>query len=386
MDITAQRKDAHHRGRNICILLAVILIAGLVAARLYLPIWLKDYVNGVLNRIDGYTGSVEAIDVHLYRGAYTIHTLNLNKNGAGAPAPFLHIDSADLSLQWGALFQGRIVSDVHLNKPELNFIINGGTKVQTGQDVDWTKPIKDLMPIDINLVEIIDGKISYRDYSASPDVNIYINNLLGTLTNLRNITDATDALPSKANFTGTSIGGGALTIQGRLNILRPTPDMDLDLTLENADLTSINDLANAHAGLDFVRGNLSVYSELAVKNDEVRGYVKPIATNIEVVDHRQDTNPLEYIWESLASIVIEILENQPRDQFATRVPLEGRLDGMETNGWEAFLAILRNAFVQAFQRNTDGSIDFFFTDAGGAEDAPDAASPAAAPIPRGIRR
>lgn len=45
----------------------IILLAG---AQLYLCVWLLNYVNRVLDNIDGYHGSVEAIDIHLYRGAY----------------------------------------------------------------------------------------------------------------------------------------------------------------------------------------------------------------------------------------------------------------------------------------------------------------------------
>lgn len=372
---------SHSRGRKLLLLTAGLLVLLLIAGRLYLPYWLKEYVNNVLQNIEGYSGSVQDIDVHLFRGAYVINALNLTKNGANAPVPFLHIDTTDLSIQWGALFHGRIVSDVHLRGAELNFIINDGHAVQTGQEVDWTKPIKDLMPIDINLVEINGGKISYRDYSASPDVNLYIDHLHGEIANLRNVVDENEALPSHIRFQGDSIGGGKLRIEGDVNALRPTPDMDLDLKLENADLTAINDLAIEHAGLDFARGNLSIYSEFIVKEGEVHGYIKPVARDIQVTDLRQDTNPLEYLWESLASIVIELLENQPKDQFATKVPLEGRLDSIDTDNWEAFVAILRNAFVQAFTRDTDDSVDFNDPQTEEKKDAPKAE-----PIPLGIRR
>ncbi len=57
----------------------VFLLAGVIAARLYLGVWLLDYVNGVLNNIEGYKGSVESIDIDLYRGAYRIHHLKLYK-------------------------------------------------------------------------------------------------------------------------------------------------------------------------------------------------------------------------------------------------------------------------------------------------------------------
>lgn len=63
----------------------------------------------------------------------------------------------------------------------------------------------------------------------------------------------------------------------------------------------------------------------------------------------QNDNPLRLVWEALAGDVIAILKNHPIDQFATRIPIRGSLEHPKLNRWDALVAILHNAFVEAFK-------------------------------------
>ncbi|MGE0754075.1 MAG: DUF748 domain-containing protein [Alphaproteobacteria bacterium] len=332
---------------------AVLLVLSLIYARLYLNVWALDYVNRTLQAIPGHIGSVADLDIHLYRGAYTIHQLQVRKLKSGIPEPFIDIGSTDLSIQWGALFKGRIVSDVHMVKPELNFAAS-----QTGKETNWMEPIRELMPIDINIVTIKDGNVAYRDYSASPDVNMFIHNVQGELRNLQNVEDKKNALPSSISIRGTSIGGGALSLQGNMNVLKPVMDMDMNIKLDNMDLTAVNDYTNHAAGIDFVKGKLSVYSEVIVKDKQLSGYVKPLASDIEVVSLKQDDNPVEIVWESMASVFMQLFKNHPNDRFATKAPLSGSFENIETNSWAAIAGIFRNTFVKAFTEGLDQDVQF----------------------------
>src|SRR5688572_11298709 len=104
--------SSSNRSRFIWIAVFITLLLAIAGARIYLDVWMLQYVNRVLNNIKGYQGSVEDISVDLYRGAYRIDNLKLYKKNGNIPTPFIDIKQADLSIQWGALFHGRIVSDV----------------------------------------------------------------------------------------------------------------------------------------------------------------------------------------------------------------------------------------------------------------------------------
>ena len=337
--------------------LITLLVIVLIILRLYLTTWVLNYVNQTLNNIDGYQGSVGSIDIDLYRGAYTIYDLKLYKKSGHIPVPFIDIARSDLSIQWRALFHGRIVSNIDLNKPIINFAVNKSAE-QNGSNVDWNKPIHDLMPIDINLVTFKNGSLTYQDFSSAPPINIYIHDMTGAVKNLRNVIDRQKPLPSSLQIIGDSIGGGTLDIQGRMNILKPVPDLDLDIKLENVNLPALNNYIRNYAFIDVKTGNLSIYSELTIKDNQVSGYVKPIARHIKIINLRKDKNPIKLVWKSIVSGLVTIFSNQHKDQFATKVPLSGSFDHIETGFWSTIGGIFRNAFVQAFHKGLDHNAGF----------------------------
>lgn len=342
-------KTHRHTGRKIAFALVLTLILGLIAARLYAPIWVKDYANRVLDDIPGYSGSVADIDLALYRGAYVIHGLKVYKDGGkDIPVPFLDFPRSDLSLQWGALFRGEVVGDVTLTGPKINFATGRSGSTQTGVTTDWTKPIEELMPLDINWVEIDDGTITYQDFSEREKVDLSIYNLYARATNLRNIEDKNAALPSTLTARGVSVGKGKLTLDGKMNILRRIPDFDMQGKIEHINLPALNDYARSAAAIDFEKGTLNIYSDLTVMNGKVSGFVKPLATDISLVNLEEDASPVGVIWESIVSVVLEIFENQPKDQFATQIPLEGDLSNPDTDFWVTLGGIFHNAFVKAY--------------------------------------
>lgn len=341
--------------RNTAIALAVTLLIIAVGARVYLPIWATAYVNKALASISGYSGSVSDIDIALSRGAYIIRDLKLEKKVKDIPVPFMEIQSVDLSVQWGALIRGALVGDVTLNRPILNFAKGqSGSTSQTGEETDWTRPIKALMPLAINWIEVHNGRVSFQDFSSTPRVDLFVDDLHLKATNVRNVDDADNPLPSEITMTGNSIGHGRIFVDGRINILRTLPDMAVKAKLESVDLPALNDYTRSFAAVDFSAGSLSVYSDLTVNDGEVKGFVKPLATGIELIDvERQDANPLNLLWESAFSGLVQLFKNSPKDQFATQIPLEGHIENPEIGFWPALAGILHNAFVKAYSRTVE---------------------------------
>ncbi|MDF2368220.1 DUF748 domain-containing protein [Sneathiella sp.] len=329
--------------------IALLLIAG----RLYLPYWVKDYVNTQIGLLDDYSGGVQDIDINLWRGAYKIQALEIYKQEGGLDAPFAAARTIDLSVEWKALLNGAIVAEIDIYDADLNF-----SKTQTGEGAGWIGLVDALSPFNINRLAVHSGKITYIDYTADPNINLFIKDINATATNLRNVTDKENPLPSSLKISGTSIGEGELLFEGRMNIFRDIPDFDFGAELRDANLTAFNDYGRAYAAVDFEGGTIGIFSELAAADGNVTGYVKLVATNVTVEAIEKEENPLTIVWESLVSAFVEIFENQPKDQFAIRIPVEGKLDDPEEDLWSAFISIFSNAFGQAFKKNEDGTINF----------------------------
>ena len=252
------------------------LLLILIVARLVLPYFVTRYVNKVLAAIPGYEGSISGVDIHLIRGAYVITDLRIFKIDGNDKVPFVDIPVIDLSVEWSALFKGSIVGEVIFEQAKLNFIGGDGkgekpaNDNQSGADVDWTEPIKKLMPLQINRMEIVQGSVFYYDFTTKPKVSIHLDSLQMLATNLNNADKDEDPLPSTVTATATSIGAGKLTLDLDINVLKKIPDLDMDLKFEKINMPALNDFFVAYSKVDIEKGSFSLYSELAIDDGEYK--------------------------------------------------------------------------------------------------------------------
>src|SRR4051812_39893222 len=152
--------------------LSVVVVTAIVVVYLYLAVWVRDYVNRKLSEIPGYRAHVAEVTLHLWRGAYQIHNIDIKKTSGKVPVPFFSAPLVDLSVQWHALiFEGAAVGNIEMHRAKLNFV-NGPTEATraNGVDAPWAQKIKQLYPLKINRFAVHDGEIHYRDFSKSVDV------------------------------------------------------------------------------------------------------------------------------------------------------------------------------------------------------------------------
>lgn len=342
-------------------LLPLIILILLIIARLLLPYFLKRSVNNTLNDIPGYVGHVDDIDVALYRGAYVIKGLILRKTSSITEEPMLNLPKADISIEWKSLFKGEIVSELILHNPVYNFIyeVQNEEPKEGEPDVDdWTEALKDLVPIEINHFTVHNGTANFVQLSQDPDINIFLEQIELDATNLSNVVNEDETLPSNLYAKAVSIGGGDVTITGNLNLLKEIPDMDVEFSLERAEVTALNDLITNFVGVDFESGTFELYSEIAIADGFLKGYIKPMFINTKILGEEEDKSFFGKIWEGFVGAVKWLFENQGTDTLATRAPIEGDLNNVDTSAWTTFLNVVKNAWIQAFSGEIDEDIEF----------------------------
>jgi len=350
-------KPVSRRRKTWYIILGSLLVL-LVAFRIALPYILLKFVNRELTRIDGYYGHVNDIDVALLRGAYTIKDIRLDKTGGKIPVPFFSADIIDLSIEWRAIFQGAIVGEIVVEQPKLNFV-KGPTKqtTQTKIDKDWTKVVDTLLPLKLNRLEINNGEIHYLDFHSSPKVDIFAKNVQILAQNLSNAKDQKEVLPSTAEASA-DVYGGTATVNMKLDPLNNKTTFDANAELKNLNLTNLNDFLKAYGNFDVSKGNLSLYTEAAAKDNKLAGYVKPVVKDLKVLDAKKDDeNPIQFVWEAMVSGVAWVFKNHPKDQLATKIEFNGNLKDPDTNIWEIIGQVLRNAFIQALYPSLENEIN-----------------------------
>ncbi|MBC8153638.1 MAG: DUF748 domain-containing protein, partial [Bacteroidetes bacterium] len=344
--------------RTTKILLALVVV--LVIARLLLPYIVLRYVNKSLADMGSYTGHVEGIGISLIRGAYQIDGLRIRKVNGNINEPFLFIPKTDLSIEWASLFKGKLVSEVEAYQPELNFAFsNDEASSQTGAEVDWTLYLKKLLPININRFAIIDGRIDLTSLVTQPRADLSLQNVRGELRNIRNVVDQGKKLPSPVVASGDMPGyGGTMNVTANMNLLKPTPDFDYNLRFEDIRLVNLNPLAREYANLDFERGTVSVFSEMAMLDGKLNGYLKPLTKDMKIfkLNEHEGRSVGRFFTELVAQAGTAVLKNQKLDQVATRIPLTGTVDDVKTSLWPTIFAVLRNAYIEAFKGEFDNNI------------------------------
>lgn len=338
---------------------AVVVL--LVGVRLALPTLVQSYVNKVLDENPEYDGHVGDVDIHLYRGAYSIHQVEIVKTEGTNRVPFFAAQKVDLSVAWKELFEGKINARLIFTEPKVNFVDGKKIEKQTGKDASWDKMLDELVPFEIARLEVERGEVHFRNFNADPPVDLWIKDLQALVTNLTNSTDSGKDLFASASASGRALGDGELAIDVRLNPRAKKPTFDLNAKLMKLDLTKLNPFFKKYAKLDFEKGRADIVAQLAANEGKMKGYVKPLFRGLEVFSWKKDVEQegdsiFTVIWEAIAGTVIELFENQPKDQFATKIPIQGSLDNPDIDIWTTIGGVLSNAFVHAFSPFYDEKI------------------------------
>lgn len=339
-------------------IVVVSIIVLLIIFRLILPYIVLNFVNKKLSTIKEYYGHVEDIDIALIRGAYQINDILLVKVDSVThqkdSIPFFKSPQIDLSVQWSAIFKGRIVGEIYMENPVLNFVKgkhkNEDVKADTA---DFQDVLKALMPLTINHFQINNGQIHFIDKYSSPSIDVPMKNIQVTADNLSNANDSNKVLPSTIKATA-DLYEGKFNMNVKLNVLEKKPTFDLNAGIENINMVYLNNFFKAYGKFEVEKGNLGLYTEFAAKDGAFKGYVKPIIKDLKVA---KEGTFGQIVWENIISGAALILNNYKRDQVATKVPIEGRFDDPETGLWTAISYVLKNAFVLGLQPSVDNDID-----------------------------
>jgi hypothetical protein len=328
--------------------------------RLALPRVLLWYVNDTIDRNALYDGNVGDIDVSLWRGAYTIKDIRIDKVTGNVPVPLFAAPRVDLAIEWKALLDRRLVGRIVFDRPELNFVDGSdSSEDQTGSGGPWLSIIRDLFPFKINSAVVHGGSIHFRAFASKPPLDLALTNVEASVENLTNVHDDITPMAATVKATGLALDHARFEYEMRIDPFSYKPTFQLAMRLLGLDVTKLNDLANAYGGVDFEDGWFDLVVELNGREGALDGYVKPLFRHLKVfnpIRDAQDDNPLQYFWEAVVGVAAEILKNQPRDQVATLIPLTGDVSSPNQDILATIGNVLRNAFIRAYLPRLQGVV------------------------------
>jgi hypothetical protein len=204
-------------------------------------------------------------------------------------------------------------------------------------------------------VELVDSRVGFLNKRTTPTYRTFID---VARLHLENFTNQKSEGQMTATLDGRFMGNGPTKATAHFRPEVDGPDFDLRLAVEATDLRTMNDMLRAHGKFDVVAGVFSVYSEIAVKNAQIRGWVKPLFKDVQAYDSAQDRDKstMKKLYERLVTGVATLLKNDPRKDVATEIDISGRLDNPNTSTLQAIVGLIQNAFFKAILPGFDRDV------------------------------
>lgn len=334
--------------------LPIVLL--LLLLRLALPYALIYYAENRINKIPEYHATIATIDMHLYRGSYTIKKVVFNKINENIPVPFFSAEKIDLSIEWPALFHGRLVGKITAEKPILNFVIEpSGKDEQLTVDKEWEYAVKALFPVNFNKITLKKGTINLQSFKGKPPFKLTLNDIDFAIENMQKVTDKTSLY---STFKGQAqMNKGVFTIDGRVNPYAREPTFLLKSTLQSMQIQGANDFLLHFTNIDVSKGNFSLFTEIAAAKGKIHGYAKPIIKNLQIFDPQEKVTPIEFLYKGLLEVGAKVLTNQKKQTLATKVKIEGNIEKPDVSMLSIVGYILSHAFIHALLPQIDHSIE-----------------------------
>jgi hypothetical protein len=217
------------------------------------------------------------------------------------------------------------------------------------------------MPFTLNELKVVNGQVSFRNFQADPPVHVYASTINASLFNLTNTANQEQGRVARFEGTAQFFNQAPMEASAQFDPYTDWEDFQFSLRVTGVELTKLNDFSNAYGSFDFASGTGDLVIEAEAKDAQLDGYIKPLLRNVEVFNFKQDVKNEDKgffrgIWEAVVGAGEEVLQNQRQEQFATRVELNGSTKNADVSPFQAFVAILRNAFVEAFSARFERSL------------------------------
>ena len=144
------------------------------------------------------------------------------------------------------------------------------------------------------------------------------------------------------------MGSGSAALTASFRPKAATADFVCDVAIEGASLPALNDLLRAYEKLDVAAGTFSLYSQVAIRNGYLQGYVKPLLRDVKAGDAAPDGKPSlgTKIKEKAIEVLAQVHKNRQTQMVATQTDVSGPLGNTHPKVSEIIAGLLRNAFVE----------------------------------------
>jgi len=244
------------------------------------------------------------------------------------------------------------INDLRLKDAKIDYVHSAATKpkeVQRARKVaEKAKeaPKDSTTRVKVEHGKVINSELGFINKATEPDYRVFVSDMDMDVENLSNRLEEGTGI---VKITGKFMGSGFLEANGTFRPEKPRPDFNQSVKIVRTKVESFNNILRAYGDMDTHHGLFAFFSELSVKDNQIRGYVKPLLQDVEAYDPEQDKDkPLaKKIYEAVVGGVLGVLENEPRKEAATTTDLSGPVENPHANTWQIVGKLVQNAFFKA---------------------------------------
>jgi hypothetical protein len=151
---------------------------------------------------------------------------------------------------------------------------------------------------------------------------------------------------------------GTLQRTGRVQVFATADPFAKALTfagqgvVRGLELTEVGSLMESKSDLAPEKGTIDVFARFHAKEGALRGGVRPVVRGMDVKAGKPGLGPkLEAL---LADAALHIFKDDETGAVATTIPIEGTVEGPQTQVVPTIVGVLRNAFVRGVQGGLSG--------------------------------
>lgn len=333
----------------------IVLILGTI--RLILPFAALAAINYTFrNQIEDYVGHVDDLHLAILRGAVEFKNLHLEKRDKPESLQ-ANVESIKFNLSWRELWNKKAIAEMYINKVEVVLTEIPKLKPPKPEDLTFKKIRKILAESkwssEINKFEVRNSSVQFLVSEAKAPLSV--SNINVAVYNLHFSPDKEWQL-SDFTINGLLQGQGEINLSGKLQPLALPPMADVNFSLIDFDLKTLNGLLLKIVPLDITRGKLSAYIETATEKGYSKGYTKIFFDEIDVVASPQKfKSGRHFLIEAGAALGNWVLKNDKEKSLAVNLPFEIKHDSVAVNTSEAFWSTVENKRDE-LDRKLDNSV------------------------------
>jgi hypothetical protein len=331
------------------VIVAAVLIAIVVAIRLLIDPIATHYTRKGLNDVEGMSGDFQRVHVTVFPPGYEIRRIKLIEEPEGdARHPLFYAERVGISVDWRALFRGRVAARARLDEPKIT-ITKRSEAPQKKEKVaipDVDVALRKVIPARVERIEVRDGEVVYRDLTAPRHPQIWLHELELSAENLATREKLAGGRPATVNARGKLGKSGVVTAFVSANPFADKLEFAGEVSLKGWKVAELFDLVQPPTKLQTPEGTLDVFAEFRAKGAAITGGVKPVLKNVKVRPTEDNIGNRLKAWVADKGLRLFSDRVPDRNAVATVVPIKGRLDDPDIQLWPTILGVIRNAFVE----------------------------------------